>query len=455
MGKKSIPSRGEPPRGYGRNGLNALICIALAIGVWISFGGALACGFVEYDDPSYVYRNPHITNGLSFSAVRWAFTHSHSNNWHPLTTISHMFDCQFFGVQPWAHHLINVLLHALAAVFLFVALRNLTAARSTRTILQCAFVAAVFAVHPLRVESVVWISERKDVLSGIFFMLTLWAYAHYARTQAGRYYWWCLGFYGLGLLSKPTLVTLPFVLLLLDYWPLQRFAGEWKSRQRLGWAVVREKIPLFVLSALCCVATLIAQGEAVAVGTREAQLPARRANAAITYATSLAQTFYPADLSVSYPYPHGKSRAVELVGALLLIGAITLASLLLRRRCPALLTGWLWYLGMLVPMIGLVQAGQQPHADRYTYLPTIGLSIMIVWGVVALLSRHRYIDLALGLAASVISIGLVACSFRETPHWRDTESLWRHAVENTSDNYVAHYNLANALSQKRATDAVV
>lgn len=457
-----------------------LICATLVALVLAVFWPALGAQFLNYDDNDYVYENPHVTNGLSLDGIRWAFTHFHASNWHPLTTISHMLDCQLYGLQPSGHHLTNILLHALAAALLFLALRELTKSlNSQRSALNYIwpsfFVAALFAIHPLRVESVAWIAERKDVLSGVFFMLTLLAYANYARSEnrsIGKYLL-VAAFFALGLMSKPTLVTTPFVLLLLDYWPLKRWQGAGSKEhgaktdapaaistaQRLNNStsfvgLILEKLPLFILSAVSCVITIAAQKEAF---TAMQQLPfqARFANAVVSYTIYLWQLIWPAHLAVLYPYPvHGiPSWAVIL--ALVLLWVVTIFLFLQRHRSPFLIVGWLWFLGMLVPMIGLVQVGAQPRADRYTYLPAIGLYVLAVWGVARLtpgLTRSRTLIAVLG---AVIIFSLSVRSFLQTWYWRDSETLWQHTVDITSANHVAENGLGNAFfDEGRLSDAI-
>jgi Flp pilus assembly protein TadD len=447
-------------------GVTGAVCIFLGFIIWIAFGQALKHEFVDYDDPYYVYNNPNITNGLTLSGIQWAFTHVHANNWHPLTSISHMMDCQLYGLQPWGHHLTNILLHAAAAILLFLALRQLTG-----SLWPSAFVAAIFAVHPLRVESVAWISERKDVLSGVFFMLTLWAYARYARTEqrsVGRYLIVLL-FFALGLLCKPTLVTLPFVLLLLDYWPLGRWQkSEVRSRKSVvggqssvvsnQWSAVRslviEKIPLFVLSAASCAVTILAQKHVLAE-MRELPFAERVGNAVVSYVAYLGQIIYPARLTVWYPYEHGNLHASQVIPAFLLLLIISVIFFLWRRNYPFLLMGWLWFLGMLVPMIGIIQVGEQPRADRYTYLPLIGLYVLATWGASELFAKWRRGREILVITALLIITALVTRSYCQTPYWRNTEVLWEHAIDSTSNNYVAHYHLANVLMKKgRLDDAI-
>jgi hypothetical protein len=321
----------------------SIICILLAIVIWTAFGQTLHYDFVNYDDSSYVYDNPRIISGLSPGNIAWAFTHVHAANWHPLTTISHMLGCQLYGVQPWGHHLTNVVLHAAAVILLFVALWQLTG-----NIWTSAFVAALFAIHPLRVESVAWIAERKDVLSGLFFALTLLAYARYARTKVFSLprYTIVLALFALGLMCKPTLVTLPFVLLLLDYWPLGRVRGRWSADHHL----IVEKIPFFVLSAASCVATILAQKQAL-TPVQAVSFPERFANAVVSYVEYLVQMIYPAHLAVLYPYPQGGLNAAEVILALLFLLTVSVILFLWRNVYPFALIGWLWFLGMLVPML--------------------------------------------------------------------------------------------------------
>jgi protein O-mannosyl-transferase len=418
----------------------AVICASLAGIVWIAFGQTLHHDFVNYDDGSYVYDNPNIVNGLGLGNVAWAFTHAHSANWHPLTTISHMLDCQLYGVQPWGHHVTNVVLHATAVIVLFIGLWRLAG-----NMWASAFVAALFAIHPLRVESVAWVAERKDVLSGVFFALTVWAYAAYARTKifSLRRYMIVLALFALGLMCKPTLVTVPFVLLLLDYWPLGRLNDRWSVIRRL----VAEKLPLFVLSIASCVATILAQREAL-TPVRAVNFPERVANAVVCYVEYLAQTVWPANLAVLYPYPKGGPNVAEVVFALLFLMIVSVIFILWRKSYPFALTGWLWFLGMLVPMIGIVQVGSQPMADRYTYLPAIGLYIIATWGAIELLKGLRYKREILSVAGLLVIAAFITRSYFQTAYWRDSETLWRHTVAVTHDNFIAQNNLAGSLLDK-------
>jgi len=426
------------------NGVStALVCVLLVAAVWIVFGQTLGYDFVNYDDHEYVYENPRITRGLSFDGMLWAFSHVHSSNWHPITTMSHMLDCSIYGLQPWGHHFTNVLLHCATAVFLFLALLELTRSRW-----PSAFVAAVFAIHPLRVESVAWVSERKDVLSGLFFVLILWAYGRYARSSrptTGRYVM-LLVLFALGLMCKPTLVTVPFVLLLLDYWPLRRFAESGAPARTIQYLFV-EKIPFFVLSVVSCIATLVAQEKTIST-LQQLNFGDRVANAVVSYVAYIGQMIWPTGLSASYPYQEGTLMVGQAILALLILVIISMVSFIWRRKYPFLLVGWLWFLGMLLPMIGLVQVGNQSRADRYTYLSQIGLYFLLTWGAMELFTkwdRGRQLLIALGL---LIVIGLMADSHLQASFWRDSETLWNRALVNTSNNYIAETNLGNALAKK-------
>jgi tetratricopeptide (TPR) repeat protein len=418
------------------------ICIGLAGLVWLVFGQTIWHDFINYDDPRYVYENTKITSGLSLSGIGWAFTHIHSMNWHPLTTISHMLDCQFYGVKAGWHHFTNVLLHAIAVILLFLALQVMTGA-----LWRSAFVAVVFAIHPLRVESVAWIAERKDVLSGVFFMLTLLAYAHYVRLPSlGRYLLVAFVF-ACGLMSKPMLVTLPFVLLLLDYWPLDRIRG------RL-WKRVLEKLPLIALSAGSSLATFVAQKGAVG-WTEELPILERINNAIVSYVLYIWQMIWPINLAVFYPHPENRLPVWEIISAALLLVCATAAAITIRRQRPYLLTGWLWYLGMLVPVIGLVQVGWQGRADRYTYLPQIGLYVAVAWAVADLTALWRHQRTIVSAAAIlVISLLSVSC-WAQTSYWRDSETLFKHALAVTTNNDVAENNLGIVfLGQGRVDEAI-
>ena len=430
--------------------LKLAICAALIAITWAVFGQTVGHEFVNFDDPSYVSDNEHIRGGLSWHEVTWAFTHIHSHNWHPLTTVSHMLDCQLFGLRPGWHHFVNVLLHTIGAILLFLALEQMTGGPSRNgSIWRSAFVAAVFAIHPLRVESVAWISERKDVLSGVFFMLTLLAYFRYTRRPGVGRYLTMAFLFACGLMSKPMLVTLPIVLLLLDYWPLERFSGSSAAR------VLIEKIPLCILSIASVVITLVVQNEGVGLVRLEV-LPIwwRITNALTSYLVYIRQMIWPVDLALIYSHP-GKLPIWQVAGAAALLIAITLGVFALRKRNPYLIVGWGWYLIMLLPVIGIVQVGGQAHADRYTYLPQIGLSIALTWGIVDFCRFRHYPAPLLGATAAIIISAFTLRAAGQVGYWHDSERLWRHSLAVTSQNDMAHLGLGQFLSdQKRLNDAI-
>lgn len=418
------------------------IIVMLLVLVALVFGQTAHFDFVNYDDQNYVYQNPEITRGISLHSIVWAFSHVHSQNWHPLTTISHMLDCQWFGLRAGEHHLGNVVLHALTAVLLFLVLRQLSGA-----IWRSAFVAALFAIHPLRVESVAWISERKDVLSGLFFMLTLSCYAGYARRGGWSRYLLLLLVFAVGLLTKPMLVSVPFVLLLLDYWPLQRLTLRQAGRGSLGglsyfrlnWDLVVEKLPLMLLSAISCIATLKAQGQYIS-SSEVLPLSWRIGNACTSYLVYIVETVWPLRLSPFYPHPVGTLSIWQVIGSALILTAATLVVFVVRRRNPYFFTGWFWYIIMLIPVIGIVQVGWQGHADRYTYLPGLGLLIALSWGVGELATSLRRKRM-LALAGSTLVVVFAFLAWRQTGYWRNSEVLWTHALTINPSNDVAENNL--------------
>jgi Flp pilus assembly protein TadD len=425
-----------------------LLLVALALG---TFGRVCGYDFVNYDDSDYVTDNRQVQSGLTRESMAWAFTTTHSANWHPLTWLSLELDHQLYGMKAGGYHLTNLLLHTANTLLLFLALRRMTGA-----VWRSAVVAALFAVHPLHVESVAWVSERKDVLSTLFWMLTLLAYAWYAERPAwGRYFLVLLSF-ALGLLAKPMLVTLPCVLLLLDYWPLRRvvwpaagasLAGPTGKAPvppgtspaarpaRVGWLLL-EKLPLFALTAASCAVTLHAQRFAMH-SFQYLPIKIRCLNALTSYAGYIGKMFCPLWLAALYPYPHEWSLAEVLAAGALLLAISGLALWTARRR-PYLLVGWLWYLGTLVPVIGLVQVGKQQMADRYTYIPLIGLFVLLVWAAADLLARvssRRALPVALSV---LVLLPCVLLTWRQTESWRDAPSLWNHALDVTTDNSDAH-----------------
>jgi len=455
--------------------LTILVC-ALIIGATLAvFWPLLSSEFVTYDDPPYVTENDYITSGINWENIKWAFgNNGHGGNWHPLTSVSHMLDVQLFGLSAGKHHLINLLLHVADSVLLFLLLK-----RMTRALWRSAFVAALFALHPLHVESVAWISERKDVLSAFFFILTLLAYAKYAdgskveRQKEEPKPWksekkpelqvskatgnlpirtrvWTASYalalvcFAFGLMSKPMLVTVPFVLLLLDYWPLQRFELTPKSlKSKTFLSLIIEKSSFFLLSAASSVITFVVQKSSGAVGSLEGvPVGARIQNALTAYVAYLGQAFWPSRLAVFYPFPTSLS-AGEIVLAVGIIVLITATAIFLLRRQPYLAVGWFWYLGMLVPVIGLVQVGVQARADRYTYLPLIGIFIAACWGTAILFQKfanspsRKMIQVAAGSGAAGVLILLALASRKQALVWHDSRSLYQHAADVTDENYVA------------------
>ena len=452
--------------------INKSLSVRLGIGLfliaitWAVFGQTFHHQFVNYDDPLYVYENSHVRAGLSWQGVGWAFTHVHSQNWHPLTTISHMLDCQLFGVNPGPQHLVNVFWHTVAALLLFIFLL-----RATARVWPSALVAALFSIHPLRVESVAWIAERKDVLSGAFFMMTLLAYWRWTRNQTvGRYLTTAI-FFGCGLMAKPMLVTAPLILLLLDYWPFGRMRSA-KSETRNGKGragilltsqplnpstslgdLVIEKIPLFALSAGSVVATFWAQNFALG-STEFLPLRWRISNAVFSYFEYVRQMFWPVNLIPFYVHPENRLETWRLAIAILFLAFVTVIAFARRRKNPYLIIGWLWYLVMLVPVIGIVQVGLQGHADRYTYLPQIGLLIALVWLLYDLAQSHAH-KMILSVAGVMIVGTLSILSAKQTGYWRDTEALWRHTLDVTPNSDVAHAGLGGILfARGQINDAI-
>lgn len=442
-----------------RNGWQSLaVCALLLLATGLVFGQTVRHEFINLDDNIYVYQNPHVLHGLNGQEILWSFAHSHFANWHPLTWISLMLDYQLYGLNAAGYHLTNVLLHAATAILLFLVLQQMTGA-----LWPSAFVAALFAVHPMQVESVAWVTERKDVLSGLFFVLTLGAYLGYVRRPFSILrYLAVVALFALGLMAKAMLVTLPFLLLLLDYWPLGRMgstpgatvSAAGNLRPQNLWRLILEKVPLFALAAVCCAATLWIQGESLAPNER-VPLLWRIGNAAISYVVYLATFCYPAGLAVLYPPPSPDGLIWKVSAAGLVLASISAAALLARRRYPYLLVGWFWFLGMLVPVIGVVQVGLQTVADRFTYLPQIGLGIALAWGMADAACRwpgRRWVCVAAG---SVMLAVFMGCAWHQASFWRDSESLWTHTLACTRPNSAAHNAFANALVDRgRLDDAV-
>ncbi|MGA2243225.1 MAG: tetratricopeptide repeat protein [Verrucomicrobiota bacterium] len=515
----SSPLKSESPAaGLNDRWLVPGVCVFLAAITFAVFGQTLGHEFINFDDNLYVYENPAVTRGLNLKGVEWAFTHIVLANWHPLTMMSHMLDCRLYGLKAGGHHLTSVLLHTASGILLFLALRQMTG-----FLWRSAFVAAVFAIHPLRVESVAWVAERKDVLSGFFMMLTLWAWVKYVqgagnrepggktsnisasgetspkprlrrgeRSEGGQQptsnaqwcYWSAVFFFALGLMSKPMLVTLPVILLLLDFWPLKRISdfgfrtalhslwakdgsSELKNAPQLTGAttcrveterrrlnhLLLEKLPLLGLAVASCGVTIFAQHEAIA-SSDKFSLPLRMGNALISYVVYLGQMFWPSGLTVLYPFAPGDVGVSKVVLSLVLLAGISTGVFVLRRR-PYFLTGWLWYLIMLAPVIGILQVGWQARADRYTYLPQIGLYLLLTWAAADLCAGRRHRRVVLGGCATVILVALIFCARAQTAYWRNSESLWTHTLACTSDNFIGHYNYGFARLKKGKVDEAI
>ena len=430
------------------------LAVALVAAAVIVYAPVRQFGFHGFDDIQYVSGNPRVLQGVTWDGVKWAFTTGYFSNWHPLTWISHMLDAQIFGTNAAGHHVANLLFHIANTLLLFGLLH-----RMTGRIGRSAFVAALFAVHPLHVESVVWVSERKDVLSTLFGLLAIWGYLWYARRpQHGRYLVVVLLF-AMGLMAKAMILTLPFVLLLLDVWPLGRVRFPADSSGRLTWASLRdhrtvlarlvwEKLPLFVLAAASSVATLVAQHRWGAVANLDAMpLDFRLANAVVSYVAYIANMLWPVRLSIFYPYPDSLP-GWQVFGSMLILIAVSAAAIRAARRKPYLAVGWLWYVGTLVPVIGLVQVGNQAMADRYTYVPLIGLFLMFGWGIPDLLERWPLRKIALPAAAGVVICACMVTARGQVQYWESDLSLWTRALEVTTRNHVAHNNLGTALASQ-------
>lgn len=422
--------------------------------------------FVAYDDPDYVSRNSHVNAGLTADSITWAFTTPHAGNWHPLTWLSHMLDCRLFGTNPGRHHLTNLLFHVLNTLLLFAVLNRMTLAPW-----RSAFVAAAFALHPLHVESVAWISERKDVLSTFFWMLTMAAYVRYVRRPGAGAYLLALVPFALGLMAKAMLVSLPFVLLLLDYWPLGRFqdsrasknskrlrhkGAKTSSSRHVFYRLILEKLPFLALAVLSSVITFVVQHEFAAVATtRQFPLTGRIANALISYLAYIRKMIWPSRLAMFYPYPRTADLMGQAIVSALVLIFISIVIIWLTRSHRYLLTGWLWYLGTLVAVIGLVQVGDQALADRYSYIPLTGIFIIIAWGLPDLLAKWRWRKTALAVAAIAALSALSIRTYTQQGYWRNTTTLCEHALDVTNGNYIAHYCMAADFLERGQTERAI
>ncbi len=430
------------------------ICLLLAAATLAVWWPVIHCDFLNYDDPDYFTNNSHVLGGLTRANVVWAFTTGHASNWHPLTWISLMLDAELFGKGPAGPHFTNLLFHTANAVLVFLLLRRLTClredapARQAAATWRSAMVAALFALHPLHVESVAWVSERKDVLSAFFGLLSLLSYAWYAReskvpgSKFKIVYALALMFFALGLMGKPMLVTLPLIMLLLDFWPLQRFDAP-AFRHLLV-----EKIPFFVFSAASCIVTFIVQQKGGAVASLvKIAIPDRIENTLISYARYLGKTFWPATLAAPYPLPPHWPMLLVLL-AFVLFAGLGAAAIGFRKKYPFGFTGWFWFVIMLVPVIGLVQVGNAAMADRYTYLPLIGVFLVLAWSGGVAYENGRVPKLLLVGAAAAVLAACAGHTRRQLEFWRNNETLFRHALAVTKDNFTAEINLGTWLSKK-------
>jgi protein O-mannosyl-transferase len=474
-----------------------LVALCLIIGIIVVYLKVQKYDFVGYDDELYVTQNHYVQKGISLEGIKWAFTTFHSANWHPLTWLSHMLDCELYGLNPAGHHWTNVELHIANTVLLFILLFMMTGA-----LWQSAFAAALFAVHPLHVESVAWISERKDVLSTFFGLLSMAAYYGYVKKSSAQYYLLAIVLFSLGLMAKPMLVTLPFVLLLLDFWPLKRIQlpgdSQLKSEKpvedaiRRNCRIILEKIPLFVLAAGSCIVTFFAQkSEGAVLPIAALPLKYRIENAVVSYVKYVFKAIWPQKLAVFYPHPGNTLPSWQIAGAALLIVIACYGAILAAKKSPYILVGLLWYLGTLVPVIGLVQVGDQAMADRYTYIPLVGIFIIVSWGAWDLLNarlrgrrsevgdpvfalrampgkqrseilsgvsgffkKRRSQKIYLGISAAIILVALASKTFLQLNTWKNGITLFEHAVSVTRDNYQAENNLGTAYASKDLDKAV-
>jgi len=453
---------GRPLQGY----RYAPVYLVLALVTLATFWPVLNHDFVRYDDDKYITENTHVKNGISLRSTYWAFTSPHFHNWHPLASLSQMLDCQLFGLKPFGHHLTSLLIHTLNVLLVFWVLKMLTG-----TVGRSAFVAAVFALHPLQVESVAWLAERKNVLSTFFWMLTLAAYVRYARHPSVRRYLLLFGVFCLGLMAKPAVVALPFVLFLLDFWPLDRLqlAGSSRVEDLSGsgpvqascrqvslWRLIGEKIPLLVPAAFVGAITYIIQQSGGLVSRFQTVAPGHRvANAIISYVTYIEKMIWPSRLAVFYPHPGGSFSMARLVISASILVLISGCIVYATRRRRYLAVGWLWYLGILVPVIGLVQVGAQARADRYMYVSMIGLLIIVAWGLNDLVAKWRYRSVVLALLAIAMVSGAAVCTRLQLRHWQNSVTLFEYTLSVTRNNYVMHNNYANLLRDAGRPDEAI
>jgi len=446
---KSLNDVAHPLADEANKTVKIIICIFLVLATATIYSQVQDHEFVSFDDPIYI-QNPNVKAGFTSESVKWAFTTMNSEDWHPMTWLSHMLDYQLYGLHPKGHYLTNLFLHISSVLILFIVLLRMTGA-----LWQSGFVAAMFALHPLNVESVAWIAERKNVLSTLFWLLTMWAYIHYAEKPTVKRYGLVFLFFTLGLMSKPMLVTLPFVLLLLDYWPLRRLKFEQErggneisekntARRSEVFRLVLEKIPLFLLTTGLSIVTFLAEKSTGAIA-ENLTFSTRLTNAMVSYLEYLGKMIWPSGLSILYPHP-GNALPVwqGILCGMVLVG-ITIISIRLIRKVPYFAVGWFWYLGTLVPVIGIVQVGGQAMADRYAYVPLIGIFIIAAWGVPELISKWRYKEKVLSISVGIIIPTLLVTTWWQVSHWKNSITIYKHAIRVTDKKYpnlaLIHNNL--------------
>jgi tetratricopeptide (TPR) repeat protein len=446
--------------------LTVLVCLVLILATSAVYWHVTGHDFVLIDDDGYVYENRHVQNGLTSGSMIWAFNATDMANWHPLTWLSHMLDFQLYGLNPKGHHLTSVFIHLVNTLLLFLVLKWMTGG-----LWRSGFVAAFFALHPLHVESVAWVAERKDVLSTLFWMLTIWAYLGYVKRPGVKRYLLILLPFALGLMAKPMLVTLPCVLLLLDYWPLERIqlgqtcicgtapgvpAINVHTPTRQAFRLLAEKTPFFTLAAVSCFVTFVVQRTGGAVRTFEVYpFNTRIANAALAYVSYIIKMIWPQNLAVLYPHPGQSLPMWQAAAAGLLLLLISTVVIRAGRRYPYLPVGWFWYLGTLVPVIGLVQVGPQAMADRYTYVPLIGLFIMIAWGVPEIVPRWPHRKLSFATLSTTLFLFLMVLTWKQVQYWKNSISLFEHTLEVTSNNWLCNNSLGIALDREGRTDDAI
>ncbi len=457
MEKNRITISGNAARASGPGSSKSLFIYGLLVCITLcAYWGVWNHHFINYDDYEYVVENISVREGLSTDSVLWAFTSTSRSNWHPLTWLSHMVDVEFFGLDPGMHHLTNLLFHIINTLLLFTVLKRMSGA-----VWQSGFVAALFAVHPLHVESVAWVAERKDILSTFFWILTLYGYAVYAEKESLLRYLGTLLLFFLGLMAKPMVVTLPFVLMLLDYWPLRRYrfvtenTRKGEREKSAGINLLLEKVPFLLLSAGSCLMTIYAQQTGGALANIQTYpFVGRLANALVSYILYLYKTLLPINLAIAYPYPETISLTNATICSIILALISTIAVKTYKTH-PYFIVGWLWFAGTLVPVIGIVQVGTQGLADRYTYIPLIGIFIIFAWGGTALATKWRLKNVYIGtIVVSLIGILLLASRI-QVNYWKDSITLFKHSLDVTAENFVAQNNLGLAYKEKGMPDKAI